>query len=95
MATQTHRGVMRAISGPVASQSQTRDVNGWTAQGRRHAYESLSGSWTWTQARDMAATRTWRGASGYLATTLSRRKPLCASAVYEVNEQTGQWPGYD
>jgi hypothetical protein len=68
--------IPRAISEPWQA-----DVNRgceWVDwQGRRHSYESLSGSWTWTQARDMAATRTWRGTNGYLATITSPEENRC------------------
>jgi hypothetical protein len=56
-------------------------------QGRRHYYESLSGSWSWTQARDMAATRIWRGVNGYLATITSPEENRCVHQLFIKQEQ--------
>jgi hypothetical protein len=90
--TQSNRGVMRAISEPW--QANVNQGCEWVdGQGRRHAYESLSGNWTWTQARDMAATRTWRSASGYLATILSPEENRCVHQLYMKSTVTDQYPG--
>jgi alpha-tubulin suppressor-like RCC1 family protein len=90
--TQAHRGVMRAISEPW--QANANQGCEWVdSQGRRHTYESLSGSWTWTQARDMAAARTWRGASGYLATILSPEENRCVHQLYMNSTSREQYPG--
>jgi alpha-tubulin suppressor-like RCC1 family protein len=67
-------------------------------QGRRHFYESLSGNWTWTQARDIAAARTWRGNSGYLATITSPEENRCVHQLLLRQENTnsgfnGWYPG--
>jgi alpha-tubulin suppressor-like RCC1 family protein len=93
--TQVDRGVMRAISEPwQANVNQGCEWVDW--QGQRHKYESLSGNWTWTQARDMAAMRTWRGASGYLATILSPEENRCVHQLMIRQDSTnsGVWGWY-
>jgi alpha-tubulin suppressor-like RCC1 family protein len=90
--TTTYRSIHRPISEPWQA-----DVNRgceWVdRQGQRHYYESLYGAWTWTQARDMAATRTWRGASGYLATITSPEENRCVHQLFmRQPARGGQWP---
>jgi hypothetical protein len=90
--TSSYRSIHRPISEPWQA-----DVNRgceWVdGQGQRHYYESLYGAWTWTQARDMAATRTWRGASGYLATITSPEENRCVHQLFmRQPARGGQWP---
>jgi alpha-tubulin suppressor-like RCC1 family protein len=88
----TNRTIPRPISEPwQANVHQGCEWVDW--QGQRHRYESLSGSWTWTQARDMAALRTWRGASGYLATITSPEENRCVHQLYMKSASTEQAPG--
>jgi alpha-tubulin suppressor-like RCC1 family protein len=88
----TSRTIPRAISEPwQANVNQGCEWVDW--QGQRHSYESLHGGWTWVQARDMAATRTWRGASGYLATITSPEENRCVHQLFmKKTLQGGQWP---
>ncbi|PKO57197.1 MAG: hypothetical protein CVU28_00020 [Betaproteobacteria bacterium HGW-Betaproteobacteria-21] len=43
-----------------------------TADGKNHYYETVSGSYTWTQAKALAETMTFQGLTGYLATITSQ-----------------------
>ncbi|RLT22228.1 MAG: hypothetical protein DWI30_06350, partial [Chloroflexi bacterium] len=87
-----NRTTPRPISEPwQANVNQGCEWVDW--QGQRHYYESLYGAWTWTQARDMAAARTWRGASGYLATITSPEENRCVHQLFMRQPvQGGQWP---
>jgi len=74
--SKTTTWIPRPISEPwQANVNQGCEWVDW--QGRRHSYESLSGTLTWTQARDIAAARTWRGNNGYLATITSPEENRC------------------
>ena len=80
----------RTIPRPISEPWQANVHRGceWVDwQGQRHWYESLSGSWTWPQARDMAATRTWRGVNGYLATITSPEENRCVHQLLIKQEQ--------
>jgi hypothetical protein len=46
----------------------------WTVAsgGNGHFYEKVSGTYSWTQARDLAASRSWGGLAGHLATLTSQ-----------------------
>jgi alpha-tubulin suppressor-like RCC1 family protein len=90
--TTTYRSVHRPISEPwQANVNQGCEWVDW--QGRRHRYESLSDNWTWTQASDIAAARTWRGNNGYLATITSPEENRCVHQLFMKQEQRAQWPG--
>jgi len=90
--SQTDRGVLRAISEPWQA-NPNRGCDWVDSQGQRHVYESLSGSWTWTQARDMAAARTWRENNGYLATIMSPEENRCVHQLFMKSTTNEQWPG--
>jgi hypothetical protein len=90
--TQTNRGVLRAISEPWQA-NPNRGCDWVDSQGQRHIYESLSGKWTWTQARDMAAARTWRDNNGYLATILSPEENRCVHQLFVKSVTNENWPG--
>jgi alpha-tubulin suppressor-like RCC1 family protein len=90
--SQTDRGVLRAISEPWQA-NPNRGCDWVDSQGQRHVYESLSGNWTWTQARDMAAARTWRDNNGYLATIMSPEENRCVHQLFMKLTTTEQWPG--
>ena len=90
--TQLNRGVLSPISEPWQA-NPNRSCDWVDAQGKRHYYESLSGSWSWTQARDMAATRTWRGNNGYLATILSPEENRCVHQLFVKSVTNENWPG--
>jgi alpha-tubulin suppressor-like RCC1 family protein len=90
--TTTYRSAHRPISEPwQANVNRGCELVDW--QGRRHFYESLDGNWTWTQARDMAAARTWRGNNGYLATLTSPEENRCVHQLFMKQESRAQWPG--
>jgi hypothetical protein len=90
--SQTDRGVLRAISEPWQA-NPNRGCDWVDSQGQRHVYESLSGKWTWTQARDMAAARTWRDNSGYLATIMSPEENRCVHQLFVKSVTNENWPG--
>jgi len=90
--SQTNRGVLRAISEPWQA-NPNRGCDWVDSQGQRHIYESLSGKWTWTQARDMAAARTWRDNNGYLATIMSPEENRCVHQLFVKSVKNENWPG--
>jgi alpha-tubulin suppressor-like RCC1 family protein len=88
----TNRAIPRSINEPwQANVNQGCEWVDW--QGQRHKYESLSGNWTWPQARDIVAARTWRGNNGYLATITSPEENRCVHQLFMKQETTAQWPG--
>lgn len=66
----------------------------WSANG--HYYELVSGSYTWSDAVAGAASRTYKGMTGYLATITSASEQNFISSlnsIFQVNSPTSIWVG--